>query len=351
LEADDVNEALLNLLASPTIASKRWAYRRYDHMVQTGTVIRPGDGDAAVLRVRGRPGESDRYFAVCSDGNHRYVARDPLLGGQLAVCESARNLVCVGAEPAGLTNCLNFGSPERPRVFGSFRRCVEGMAAACRALNVPVTGGNVSFYNEHDTIPIPPTPMIGMIGLIENAEHITRPGFRAKDDVVCILGPTPGGLGGSEFLKQFVGPDQPGETPLGLLPEFSLDHEVRLQTLMLRAIRGALIESAHDVSDGGVAVAISECCLLSPEDLGAEIDALPGEDLATSLFGELPPRVVVTVRPDNLQRLQELAALVQVDCVEVGHVIEGGLGLLGSDTLDLQTMRRAFETRPFGGLV
>jgi len=347
---DDIEETLLTLLASPTIASKRWAYRRYDHMVQTGTVIRPGDGDAAVIRVRGEKGQPDRFFAVCSDGNHRYVARDPFIGGQLVVCESARNLVCVGAEPAGLTNCLNFGSPERPKVFGTFRRCVEGMAAACRALNVPVTGGNVSFYNDHDGLPIPPTPMIGMVGLIEKEAHITRPGFRAVGDIVCVLGPEPMGSGGSELAKIQAGPDDPAEPPLGALPPFSLEVEVRMQELVLKGIRGGLIESAHDTAEGGLAVALAECCLASPTGLGAEIDAVPGQDLAYALFGELPPRVIVTVNPGNLQRLMELAALDQVECRDIGRVIEDGLHLLDSDKLDLKTLRGAFETRPFEGL-
>lgn len=351
VDPDDIEKTLLKLLASPTIASKRWAYRRYDHMVQTGTVVRPGDGDAAVLRVRGDRGEPDRFFAVCSDGNHRYVTRDAFVGGQLSVCESARNLTCVGAEPAGLTNCLNFGSPERPKVFGAFRRCVEGMSAACRALGVPVTGGNVSLYNDHDGLPIPPTQMIGMVGLIEKESDITRPGFRTVGDVVCVLGPEPSGIGGSELAKILVGPDDPAKPPVGPLAPFSLDEEARMQKLLLKAIRGGLIESAHDTSEGGLAVALAECCLTSPTGLGAEIDAVPGQDLTSALFGELPARVVITVKPGNLQRLLDTAAKARVECRDIGRVIEGGLRLLQSDSLTVKALRKAFETRPYKGLI
>lgn len=350
IEPDDVGVTLLTLLASPTLASKRWAYRRYDHMVQTNTVVRPGNGDAAVLRIREAPGKPERFLAVTSDCNQRYVARHPEFGGQLAVCESARNLVCTGAEPLGLTNCLNFGSPERPQVFGSFRRCVEGMAAACRALGICVTGGNVSFYNENNGIPIPPTPMIGMVGLIAEKAHITRPGFRHLGDRICVVGPPPEGLGGSELAKLLVGADQPGHPLVGEIAAFSLDQEVKLQRLILDAIRAGLIQSAHDVSEGGLVVAVAECCILSPEELGARVDAVPGADIAVGLFGELPPRIVVSVRAEDLPRLEALALQAGVDCAEIGEVAGTDLSLCGGEGIAVADLRRAHETRPFEGL-
>jgi phosphoribosylformylglycinamidine synthase subunit PurL len=347
ITGSDVMDALLCLLASPTVASKRWAWRRYDHMVQTGAVVRPGEGDAAVIRLRGRDGGPDRFIAVTSDGNHRAVARDAHAGGQLAVCEAARNLVCVGAEPLGVTNCLNFGSPERPEVFGTFRRCVDGMAEACRALGVPVTGGNVSFYNEADGIAIPPTPMIGMLGLIGESTHITRMAWREAGDVICVLGPPPEGLGGSELLKIAVGPDLPGTAPQGAMAPFDLEGETRLQRLTLRAIREGLIRSAHDVSEGGLGVTLAECCL---GGLGARIDAVLGKDLAVGLFGELPPRIVVSVKEDDVPRLLALAETESVDCAEIGRVTRGGLGLVGCEEIAIDALREAHETRPWEGM-
>ncbi len=342
----DVTPTLLELLASPTIASKHWAYRRYDHMVQTNTVLRPGDSDAAVLRVGG-----ERLLAVTSDGNHRWVARDPRRGGQMVVAEAARNLICVGAEPLGLTNCLNFGSPERPEVFGTLKRCVEGMVEACDALGTPVTGGNVSLYNESDGVAIPPTPMIGMVGLIENAAHLTRPGWRAAGDIIAVLGPVPEGLGGSEFAKRHVGPDVPGEPPRGDDLAFALDDEVRLQRAALSAIRAGLIQSAHDIAEGGLAVTLTECCLAARDGLGAGIDAIPGDGLAVALFGELPPRIVISAKPDDMPRLQEMTVAAQVACSEIGEVASGGLALLGGDAIAIDDLRRAHTTPPFEGMV
>ncbi len=350
LDADDVEEALLDLLSAPTIASKRWAYRRYDHMVQTATVVRPGEADAAVLRLRRIDGRPDgRFLAVCSDCNSGWVARDPFLGGQMAVCEAARNLVCTGAEPLGLTNCLNFGSPERPEVFWTLRRCVEGMAAACERLGTPVTGGNVSLYNESGGVPIPPTPMIGMVGLIEEEAHITRPGWRAEGDVICVAGNEPrGGLGGTEFARRALGPDRPGERARGGAPEFSLEDEARLQRFVLRAIRAGLIHSAHDTSEGGLAVALAECSMAAGPGLGAEVDAVPGDNLAVALFGECPPRVVLSVRSTDLERLRALADAEKTDLAEIGTVVAfEGLRLLDSNLVEKSALRRAFETRPF----
>jgi phosphoribosylformylglycinamidine synthase len=346
--AGEIEATLLALLARPAIASKRWVTRRYDHMVQTNTVVRPGDGDAAVLRIKGEVAGNgeERFLAVSSDGNHRFVARDAFVGGQLAVCEAARNVTCVGAEPVGVTNCLNFGSPERPEVFGALRRCIEGIATSCESLGIPVTGGNVSLYNDSNGAPIPPTPIIGVVGLIGAREQITRPGFQRVGDAICVLGPAPEGVGGSEFAMMREGHDRPGEIPAGALPKFDLGSEVRLQSLTRWAIRDALIRSAHDVSEGGVAVAVAECCLASPNRLGASIDALPGSELAARLFGELPPRIVVSVVPGDLEILQALAVESDVACAVIGRVAGGGLRILGRDEIPIDALRRAYETVP-----
>jgi phosphoribosylformylglycinamidine synthase len=207
-----------------------------------------------------------------------------------------------------------------------------------------VTGGNVSLYNETDGVAIPPSPVIGMVGLVEDASHITRMHWRATGDVICVLGPAPRGLGGSEHDKLRGGADVPGRPPRGALPAFSLGTEVRLQRVVLRAIRGGLAQSAHDVSEGGLAVTVAECCL---GGLGAEIDAVPGDGLAVSLFGELPPRVVVSVRAPDLDRLRGLAAEEEVDCAEIGAVRDGGLQLLGCEPISIDELRESHETPPF----
>ncbi|NUP89330.1 MAG: phosphoribosylformylglycinamidine synthase subunit PurL [Candidatus Sumerlaeia bacterium] len=348
LPGEDFKTALLALLASPTIASKRWAYRRYDHMVQIATVLRPGDADAAVLRLPG-PGEP-RFLAVTSGGNHRLVARDPRAGAALAVLEAARNLVCTGAQPLAITNCLNFGSPERPEVFGQLRRAIEGIAGACRALDIPVTGGNVSLYNESGGVAIPPTPIIGMVGLIEREEHITRPGWREPGDVIYVLGDPAAGLGGSELAKYLVGGDLPGVTPRGPLPPIAIDREVALLDAVRSAILAGLIRSAHDVSDGGLAVTLAECCLLSRGGHGAWIHETPDGDLALTLFGELPPRVVVSVRPADARAFEALISARGVACAEIGLVGLPGLRCADQAAISHSEMQQAHETPPWESL-
>ncbi|MCB2155013.1 phosphoribosylformylglycinamidine synthase subunit PurL [bacterium] len=350
VERASVGKWLLRLLASPTVASKRWAWRRYDHMVQTNTVVRPGDGDAAVLRVRGEGKHADKFIAVTGDGNARWVARDARLGGQLAVSEAARNLVCVGAEPVGLTNCLNFGSPEKPKIFGAFKNCVAGMGYACRRLNVPVTGGNVSLYNEHDGIAVPPTPMIGMVGLIEDAAHITRSGFRQKGDSILLLGARPLSIDGSEFAKLTLGPDMPGKPPIGGSIAFDLEEEARLQAIVLEAIRAGLVHSAHDVTEGGLAVALAECCLSSPHQLGAWIEQPNSVAPVTWFFGELPPRIILSGSKEKVGDIQRMADEVGVPCAVIGEVAAEALRLGKQAEITIDELRRAHETKPFEGL-
>ncbi|MFN2604491.1 MAG: AIR synthase related protein, partial [Gemmatimonadaceae bacterium] len=261
-EESDPLWTLERLLSAPTIASKAWAYRQYDSTVRTNTVIGPG-GDAAVLRVRG----TTKALALKTDCNGRYVYLDPRAGGRIAVAEAARNVACTGARPMAITNCLNFGNPTRPEVFYQFREAVAGMGEACRALGTPVTGGNVSLYNENPAGAVYPTPVVGMVGLIEDLTHVTRASFSQDGDAILLLGEMGGELGGSEYLATIHG------RVLGAPPACDLQRERAAIDALLEAIRQGLVTSAHDCSDGGIVIAIAECCIANAErQLGAEVD-------------------------------------------------------------------------------
>src|SRR6185436_6933568 len=246
-EESDPAWTLKQLLASPTIAAKTWVHRQYDTSVRTNTVIGPG-GDAAVVRVRG----TDRALALKTDCNGRYVYLDPRIGAQIAVCESARNVACTGGRPKAVTNNLNFGNPRRPEVYFQLREAVRGVGEACSALNTPVTGGNVSLYNENPSGAVYPTPVIGMVGLIESQVHITRSNFQAEGDVIILLGEPTTELGGSEYLARIH------QTVAGSPPRCDLDAEHALIEALLESISGGVVNSAHDCSDGGFAVALAE---------------------------------------------------------------------------------------------
>jgi phosphoribosylformylglycinamidine synthase subunit PurL len=282
---------LTQLLSSPTIASKTWVHRQYDTTVRTNTVIGPG-GDAAVVRVRG----TDRALACKTDCNGRYVYLSPRIGAQIAVAEAARNVACTGARPMAITNNLNFGNPKRPEVYFQLREAVRGMAEACTALGTPVTGGNVSLYNENPSGAVYPTPVVGMVGLIDSIAHITRSNFRNEGDVVMLLGEPTAELGASEYLSRIHG------VVAGAPPACDLERERVLIDALLESIRDGRIASAHDCSDGGLAVALAECCMMDrDEQFGATIDlaawsALPARAL---LFGEAQGRVVVSTNQPN----------------------------------------------------
>lgn len=336
--AVDCGAALARLLASPNVADKAWVYRQYDHQVRTSTVVLPGAGDAALLRVRG----TRRAVALATDGNARLCHLDPYTGAAMAVAEAARNVVCLGAEPVGLTNCLNFASPERPEVMWQFRQAIEGMRAACLALGVPVTGGNVSFYNETLGRGVYPTPVIGMAGLLDDLERRCTPGFKAAGDAVILLGPLaadPATLAGSEYLKVVHG-------CVGGKPSIDLELEARLQKCLLAAIRSRLVRSAHDTSEGGLAVALAECCFAAEAGArGAVLDLPggPGDGLTyrfdALLFGEAPSRVVVSAAPDRLRALEALAREHRVPLTRLGTVGGGRLTLAvnGRELLDEAT--------------
>lgn len=298
-------EALKMLLASPNIASKHWVYEQYDTMVRTNTAILPG-ADAAVVRVK----ETRRAIAMCLDGNGRYTAVNAREGAKLAVAEGARNVVCVGARPIAVTNCLNFASPERPEVMQDFSDVIDGMAEACEKFETPVVSGNVSFYNETDGRGILPTPVIGMIGLIEDSRKIITHGFKNEGDLIALLGTSADDLSVSEYARTILGLSTDDLMRSGRVPRLDLDLEKRVQDTCLALADERLLASAHDCSDGGLSVAIAECCFssLGRKAIGAEID-LSASALSTEslLFGESPSRIVISFKPENLDRVKELA--------------------------------------------
>jgi phosphoribosylformylglycinamidine synthase len=310
----DHNSTLLSLLGSPTIASKKWIYRQYDHMVRTNTINLPGLG-AGVVRIKG----TDRALAMSVDGNGRYCYLDPYRGAMLAVAEAARNVACSGARPLAATNCLNFGNPERPGIMWQFARAVEGIGAACRALDVPITGGNVSLYNETDGKAIYPTPTIGVVGLLERADRVVSRRFQESGDAIMLLGHGAGELGGSEYLKVMH------DLVRGLPPALDLDAERALQALLVRLADERLMRSAHDCSDGGLAVTIAECAFESI-GIGAEV-SLEGVDvsrvvdvnIAAALFGESASRVVVSVVPAHVTAVLRHAAAANVPVRVIGQ--------------------------------
>src|SRR2546423_6234297 len=309
----DYNAALIKLLSSPNLASKEWVYRQYDHMVRTNTVVLPG-ADAAVVRIK----ETRRALAVALDGNGRYCAIDPRAGAKLIVAEAARNVVCVGAQPIAITNCLNFASPERPEVMWSFSEVIDGMTEACKAFNTPVVSGNVSFYNETEGRGILPTPVIGMLGLIDDVRRVIQPGFKNPGDFIALLGATRDDLSVSEYavVIEDRNPTVREGANAHLVPALDLEAELAVQTACLRAAEAGLLRSAHDCSDGGLAVALAECCFssLNREAVGAEISLESGvwsresKDKNSSsasdsrlqtpdsrlLFSESPSRIIIS---------------------------------------------------------
>ncbi|MBI4539994.1 MAG: phosphoribosylformylglycinamidine synthase subunit PurL [Gemmatimonadetes bacterium] len=306
----EVADAFLALLGSPTIASKGWVYEQYDSTVRTGTVIGPG-GDAGVFRIRGHPGA----VAATTDCNGRYVYLHPRRGTMIAAAEAARNLVCVGALPVAVTNNLNFGNPLKPEIYYQFREAVIGLAEACRIFETPVTGGNVSFYNEYEGRAIYPTPVIGMVGLVERADHVVRHTFASPGDAIVLLGENRDELGGSEYLYRLHA------QVAGEPPAVDLMGERELQRLMLALVRERLLLSAHDCSEGGLAVCLAESAMYDPEaPLGVEVtlnDPLPPAPL---LFGESQGRIAVSCAPEDAQRVLGRAERYGVPARRIGSV-------------------------------
>jgi phosphoribosylformylglycinamidine synthase len=292
-EADPV-WTLTQLLSSPTIASKTWVYRQYDSTVRASTVVGPGPADAAVVRLP----ETNKAIAVKTDCNGRYVYLEPRTGGRIAVAESARNVACTGARPKAITNCLNFGNPKRPEVFFQFREAVAGMGEACSALGTPVTGGNVSFYNESPISAVFPTPTVGMVGLLDDVARATRATFTTPGDAIVLLGDCTDELGGSEYLSRIHG------LTIGAPPRCDLEAEQRLVDLLLACIEAGHVTSAHDCSDGGLAVALAESAMMdreAPFGVEADLSAWAALPMRALLFGEAQGRIVVsTGAPDAI---------------------------------------------------
>jgi phosphoribosylformylglycinamidine synthase II len=301
----DSKEALLKLLSSPNICSKRWVYQQYDHMVRTNTAVLPG-ADAAVVRVK----ETRRAISMCLDGNARFVAVNPREGAKLIVAEAARNNTCVGARPIAVTNCLNFASPERPEVMWSFSEVIDGMKEACEIFATPIVSGNVSFYNETEGRGILPTPVIGMVGLLEDARKIITQGFKTEGDSIALLGETKEDLSVSEYAQSVLGISTDELIETGEVPRIDLELEKRVQQTCLNLADKYLLKSAHDCSDGGLAVTIAESCFssLNRKPTGAEID-LKDEYLSNEamLFSESPSRIVISFSPDKLNEIEAFA--------------------------------------------
>lgn len=322
---DRLESVLLKLLSTPNIASKRWAYQQYDQMVRTSNIVL-SRADAAVILLK----ETNKALALKTDCNARYVYLNPYQGGMIAVAEAARNVVCTGAEPLAITNCLNFGNPYKPEIYWQFSEAVRGVGDACRVLGTPVTGGNVSFYNESPTGSVYPTPVIGMLGLVENLEHVTTSEFKDDGDVIVLVGRNCGHIGGSEYLAVVHG------KVAGDSPAVDMDYERGVQRACLEAIRGGLVKSAHDCSEGGLAVALAESCILGGDVLRGARIALDSCSMRPDflLFGEDQSRIVLTAAPENLDAMLNVFPENGVDAVAIGTV--GGDSLRINDTLNIE---------------
>jgi phosphoribosylformylglycinamidine synthase II len=306
----DPRESLLRLLSHPTVSSKNWIYRQYDHTVRAGTVVPPGS-DAAVFFVR----EAGKFLAATCDCNSAYCKLDPREGAKIAVAEAARNLICSGAIPLAVTDNLNFGNPYRPENFWQLRESVEGLAEACRRFNTPVVGGNVSLYNESPAGTVDPTPTVGMVGLIEKERWITRQGFQQENDQIWLVGGLGDEMGGSLYLRSIHG------LKIGSPPRLDYDQALAVHQFLAEAIRFGWVQSAHDCSDGGLAVALAESCVSGEVKRGAEISVDgPGRRIDELLFNESQSRILISSRPGSAAELQLLAGRHNVDLIELGRV-------------------------------
>lgn len=330
---NDHEEVLKKLLKSPNVASKKWVHEQYDTMVRTNTVNGPGTSDSGVIRIKG----TKKGLAVKTDCNGKYVYLNPRRGGQIAVAEAARNVVCSGAKPMAITNCLNFGNPYKPEVYWTFKEALGGMSDACRTFSTPVTGGNVSFYNENPEDAIYPTPVIGMLGLIEDVEnHVMTPGFKEEGDVVLYIGAERKGIGGTEYLDVVHG------LITGDAPELDLEFESKLQNTLLDLIKDGLVNAAHDVSDGGLAITLAEMAIFSGK--GAELaPGTLGESIHEILYSEAQSGVVVTCPSDDQEALKAKLDEAGVPAHEIGTVKGDKLTLTGLYSINVEDIREIYE--------
>jgi len=328
----DFNAELLAMMAHPNLASRRKVFRQYDHMVQIGSTVEPGS-DAAVVAIKG----TGKAIALSTDCNSRYCYLDPYHGARAAVAEAALNVACAGARPVAITNCLNFGNPLKPTVYWGFSEVIRGMGDACRALETPVTGGNVSFYNENPTGAIYPTPVIGMLGILDDASKALTQHFKAAGDLICLLGALPTGLDASQYLEHRY------HLVAGKVPQVDLAFHKRLIDLLAELSQQALIRSAHDVSDGGLAVALTEC-LLTHGSLGAAIQIEGTPNFLGLGFGEVQSAVVVSVRQELAAEVEKIAGQYSIPLLRLGEVTEDSTLKIGSYIdLPLAGLRQAWE--------
>jgi len=321
---DDYNKVLLNLLSSPNITNKKWVYEQYDTQVRTNTILMPG-GDASVVRIKG----TKKGLSLKTDCNGKYVYLNPYKGGMIAVCESARNVVCTGAVPLAITNCLNFGNPYNPEVYYQFSEAVRGIGDACRKLNTPVTGGNVSFYNQSKDYAVFPTPVIGMLGLIEDVENLMTSNFKNENDDIFVLGINKGEIGGSEYLKLTH------DLIKGDAPDINPEDEIKLYNAVLELINKKLINSAHDISEGGLAVALAECCITGKEKLtGCEVNYNYEFRKDFDLFSETQSRIIISADSKDSDKIISVCKSNNVPIKKIGKT--GGTGIRINSEINLK---------------
>jgi phosphoribosylformylglycinamidine synthase len=316
----DLRDTFLKVFSSPNIVSKQWVYHQYDTMVRTNTIVGPGC-DSAVIYIKG----TNKALAMKVDCNARYVYLNPKEGTKIAVAESARNIVCSGGLPLGVTNCLNFGNPYKPEIYWQFAQSVAGMGEACRYFNTPVTGGNVSFYNESPNTTVYPTPVIGMVGIVEDLSHITTSYFKNQGDLIYLIGQDKEELGGSEYLKVIH------NLVVGDCPSIDIETEKQIQNLLLDLIKKGLVNSAHDISEGGIGVCLAECCVINQENLiGCEVSIPIKTRKDFSLFSESQSRIIISISPNNKNQVEELIRSYQISFTQ--------LGVVGGRTLKLRDL-------------
>lgn len=331
--SDDFKGILLDLLNAPNVSSKRWVHEQYDTTVRTNTVNAPGASDSGLIRIKG----SNKGLAVKTDCNGRYVYLNPRKGGQIAVAEAARNVVCSGGKPVAITNCLNFGNPYKPEVYWTFKEALGGMGDACRRLNTPVTGGNVSFYNENPKGAIFPTPVIGMLGIVEDVEkHRMTPGFKHNGDAILYVGAERKGLGGSEYLNTIH------HLTTGDAPDIDLDFEANLQEALLEAIKSGNLTAVHDVSDGGLAVTLAEMSLFGKKGADISIDSFEGT-IHEILFSEAQSGVVVSCDSSDAGKVIDHFQSAEIPVHELGVVTESVLKIGDVLTLEIEEMNKRYE--------
>ncbi|HEX2788064.1 MAG TPA: phosphoribosylformylglycinamidine synthase subunit PurL [Ignavibacteria bacterium] len=332
-EPKNLNEVLIKLLSSPSITNKKWIYNQYDTQVRTNTVILPGC-DASVIRLKG----TNKALAMKVDCNSKYVYLNPYKGGMIAVSECVRNVVCTGGTPLGITNCLNFGNPYNPEVYYQFSEALRGMGDACKKYDTPVTGGNVSFYNQSREYAVFPTPTIGVIGLIEDVSKTTSSFFKNENDVIILIGKQNSNeIGGSEYLNQIHNLVQ-GDTP-----DLDLNYEHNLHQTVLKLIDNKLINSAHDVSDGGIATALAECCVMNTDKmLGCEVNLPYKHRKDFELFGETQSRIIVSASENNLEKIKQICETNSIDFNVIGKVRGEKLKINNDIELNLNDIYNAY---------